>query len=71
MFNEINEEEKISFFFEDIDIFFPYEQEKLVEWINTIIKTKGFDLSALNYIFCSDEIIDIFKYIFIFVFYYF
>ena len=54
MFNEINEEE-ISFFFEDVDVFFPYEQDKLTKWISTIIKSKGFDLSALNYIFCSDK----------------
>ena len=55
MFNEINEEEEISFFFEDIDVFLPYKQEKLIEWISTTIKSKGFGLSALNYIFCSDE----------------
>ncbi|HNP18392.1 MAG TPA: rRNA maturation RNase YbeY [Fulvivirga sp.] len=30
-------------------------EEKIIRWLDTLIKTEGFYLEELNYIFCSDD----------------
>ncbi len=44
----------INFFNEATD-FVLNQQESIQVWISTIIKTEGYELIQLNYIFCSDE----------------
>ncbi len=42
-------------FFEEGVKFKHVNEENIISWLNTIIKTEGFYLEELNYIFCSDE----------------
>lgn len=44
----------IQFFIEDVDFKMPHPR-KNKSWLQSIIKTEGFTLNQLNYIFCSDD----------------
>ena len=47
-------DEKIDFFYEEID-FTLSDIEHYIKWINEIIKVNDAQLKSINYIFCSDE----------------
>ena len=45
---------KISFFYEETNFTLP-NANKIKAWLKTVITEEGFELDAINYIFCSDE----------------
>jgi probable rRNA maturation factor len=45
---------RIHFFIEDVTFKLPHPI-KVSRWIQSVIKTEGFTLDNLNYVFCSDE----------------
>jgi probable rRNA maturation factor len=44
----------LNFFTEDIDFKLP-QSLKTKRWLKTTSKSEGYEISSLNYIFCSDE----------------
>ena len=45
----------IQFHFEDIAMPKDMEQDRYAKWVERIIDNEGFELAAINYIFCSDD----------------
>ena len=53
-FPSLEKTEKIQFFFEDIDFDLNRPQE-IIQWVINVIQKEKFNLSSLNFIFCSDN----------------